>query len=187
MKQRSSNEGTAITRRSIPRLASALLLLLGLGLASCSSTPSDGRTGDRLRITLRDYQGGRNFELVSESHSDRIAYYSSVRDDANRKYQVDAVVAALLRELDKSGFDKYAQDGRAPSSAGGALTRAFEIQDNDRVRHWVIGDGSNSDEKRRFIESMTTFVQLYNVTESFQAIQNENGERVFEERSDQGT
>ena len=108
-------------------------------------------------------------------------YYSNVRNNAGRKFQVDAVMAALVSELNGTGFDRFAQNGRAPSSGSRVITRAIEIQTDEDVRHWVVGKGSADGERTDFYRCMTTFVELYNVTESYQAIQNETGTEVFRE------
>jgi len=165
-----------------PSLSRRRALSLSLGLAvlvaSCASTES--KTGDRLRVTLYDHMGGTSFELVSESHSDRIEYYSTVRSGASRKYQGDRTMAALIEALDDEGFAQYGKGGRAPSATGGVITRSLEIQRNARIDHWAVGEGSAPESKISFHACTNTFLQLYNVTQAYQAIDNESGTGVFE-------
>jgi hypothetical protein len=161
----------------ITRTALSLLAAVGL-FGSCAAPES--ATGDRLRITLFDYVSGSRFEVVSESHSDRIEYYSSVRHDASRKYQGDRIVDAMIDELVDMGFDDHANGGRAPSGGSNVVTRAFEFQRGDRVDHRLVGEGSDAAEKQSFISCTTTFLQLYSVTQAFQAVDNEAGTTVFD-------
>ena len=166
------------------RRTSALLSLLsfvGSLLAACAATSDpSGTTGDRLRVTLNDYVGGARFELVSESHTDRVAYYSNTRYDAARKIQLDIVMQELITELGRSGFGEFSREGRAPSRGGGVVTRSFEIQSNDGVEHWVVGSGSAPEQRSSFLQCTATFLELYNATQSFQAIENDAGTELFE-------
>lgn len=160
-------------------LRSFLLLLSVLPLVACASTGSGGRA---LRVALVDFQGGQRFALASESHTDRVEYYSSVRRDASLKVQTDEVMAALVDEFDRLGWSTYAQPGRGPSRGGRAISRSLEVERDGAVQHWVVGDGSELDERRHFAEAMTTFFQLYNITQAFQAIENQEGAELFDER-----
>jgi hypothetical protein len=163
------------------KLSLTVLCLLGLFSAGCSSAGS-APAGDaaRLRVTLRDYKGGRRFELVSESHTSRVDYYSEARGDAARKFQSDKVMALLVEELDKQGFDEHEQEGRAPSAGGELITWGLEVQTGDRTRHWIVGRGSAFEDLTDFGECREAFLQLYNVTDSYQAIENPGGKQIFE-------
>jgi len=161
-----------------------LLWLIGLvSLAGCASpSGSASRDGEhRTCVTLRGYQGDQLFELASESHTDRVEYYSKVRRRAARKVQSDEVMDALVEELDRGGFRRHAQDGPAPSRGGSLLTWSLEIERGEHVEHWIVGQGSQAEERTRFNECMNTFVQLYNVTASYQAVENAEGPDLFEE------
>jgi hypothetical protein len=156
-----------------------LLATLGLLLAGCASTSSTD-PDLTLRVTLKDYMGGNRFELVSQSQDERVAYYSQVRGSADRKFQTHEVMDALVNELERQGFTDFSQAGGAPSQGGAVITRALEIQKGDEVQHWVVGQGSEQDERAQFLGCVDTFVQLYNLTQSFQAIRNEKGSELFE-------
>lgn len=172
----------------VPRAAPAhpvLARLCCLGailLASCAgATASADGGGERLRVLLQDYSAGQHFELASESHTDRVAYYSEVRSEAARKIQTDEVLALLVDELERQGFAEHAQAGRAPTRAGSAVTRALEIEDGDTTRHWLIGNGSPLEERKAFNECLAQFLDLYNISASFQTIDNPRGPEFFEQ------
>lgn len=169
------------SRRRPAALAAALLCAAAL-FAACSGagTRADAGKGARLRVTMRDYGLAQVFELASESHTDRLAYYSSVRSSASRKVQTDDVMELLVDQLDSDGFERYAQPGRAPSSGGAALSRALEIEAGDVTSHWVIGSGSPVAERKAFNECLETFLGLYNVSASYQTVENPHGHEFFE-------
>ncbi len=159
------------------------LLALVLGAVSCASGSSSrppAPDGLARRVTLYDYAVGRHFELVGESHTARVEYYSQKRSDAARKVQTDEVMAALLEKLGDEGFVRFAQAGRAPSQGGQLITRALEVQSDDGVRHWAVGKGSNPEERIAFNACMSPFLELYNLSQSFQAIENSEGSEYFD-------
>ena len=167
-----------------PRLASLSVLApfvtaLGL-LAGCTATGgAGGGDASRIRITLQAYEHDQHFELASESHTDRVAYYSRLRQDAARKVARDEVMDALADELDDQGFADHSQEGRAPSRGGTLISWSFEIGRGERIDHWAIGNGSDVDERLAFHECRNVFVQIYNLTTSFQAIENPDGGHLF--------
>lgn len=161
------------------------LLCASVLLAACSGTGTrasatgeDG--GVRLCVTMRDYGTAQVFELASESHTDRLAYYSKVRNDASRKVQTDEVMELLVDQLDSDGYQRYAQPGRAPSAGGAALSRALEVEAGDVTSHWVIGGGSALEERKAFNTCLETFLGLYNVSASYQTVENPHGHEFFE-------
>jgi hypothetical protein len=170
-----------------------LICILGLlGTAGCaSSSPTDDRasegSGDRIRVTLKDYRSGANFELVSESYMDRVEYYSRTRNSAGRKFQTDEILLALMEHLEDEGLSDHAQGGRAPSSGGDLITRAFEVERNGEIECWPVGRGSALAERKRFIRCTTDFLELYTVTQSFQAIDNTAGPGMFRSTPEPGT
>ena len=151
--------------------------------AACSS--SGNRAGDaatsetRMRVTLRNYDAEQLFELVSESHTNRVEYYSHERADAARKIQSDEVMDALVDELDSQGFEEFAQPGRAPTRRNEIVSQAIEIERGDATEHWAVGKGSAAAERLRFRDCMLAFVELYNLTASYQAITNPDGSQIF--------
>jgi len=160
-------------------LGAALLALPAL--AACSTPGDPHMATGATRVLLHDYLGGQRFELVSESHTDRVQYYSSPRTDATRKVQLDQVMDALIAELDDLGFSEYRKSGPAPSRGGSVVTRGIEIQRPTGVEHWIVGSGSAPEERLEFNECLSTFMQLYNITQSYQAIENAGGAEVFDE------
>ena len=122
----------------------------------------------------------QHFELASESHTDRVTYYSELRSEAARKIQTDEVMALLVEEIENDGFERYAQEGRAPSRGGEAVTRAIEIENGDRTEHWLIGNGSSVEERKAFNECLTEFLEMYNISASFQSVANPVGHEYFD-------
>lgn len=169
-------------------LRTVLLGTLLVFLAACASgggTKGDrnASSGDRLRVSLRNYQAEQFFELVSESHTDRLGYYSQERASAARKIQADEVMDALVAELDRLGLEDHMTGGRAPTQGGNSVLRwSLEYEENGRVSHWLVAEGTAPDERVAFNECLNTFLQLYNVSASFQTIGNEKGHAYFDDQ-----
>ena len=162
-------------------LASSLCaLVVGCASSSSGSGGASAEEGERMRVTLRDYKGGNVFELVSESHTSRVDYYSEARSDASRKIQTDEVMEVLIKELEKQGLKKHRQEGRAPSQGGAVISWGIEVEEGPQTDHWVVGKGSAVDEIQAFNECRNAFLQLYNITASYQAIENPEGKQIFQ-------
>lgn len=168
----------ALAPRALSPLRALALALLAAGCAG-SARGGAGADGERLRVSVVDYASGQHFELASESHTDRVAYYSAERADAARKVQTDEVMGLLVAELERQGFERYAQAGRAPTRGGGAVTRSIEVEDDGALEHWVIGAGSAPDERRAFNECLGQFLDLYNLSASYQSVDNPLGDEFF--------
>ena len=154
-----------------------LVLILVPLVSGCLSAGGGGPT----RVELEFYgERAQRFELVSESYTDRVAYYSTERTDAARKFQADEVMDALLEELDREGLERYLEPGPAPSQGHGVVTRAFEVERRGTTRHWAVGKGTEIGERQAFIACTQTFLQLYSQTAGFQTIHNEQGPAFFE-------
>jgi hypothetical protein len=163
-----------------------LRLLAGLALlgpaAACASVGSSSPAA-ALLITLRDYKAGQRFELASESHTDRVRYYSDARIEAVRKVQTDEVMTAFLRELERQGLGQHARAGPAPEVGGEVIRWGLEVEGHTGTLHWLVGTGSSPEDWRAFQGCRDMFLQLYNSTVSFQAVRNESGKRYFEEQA----
>lgn len=163
------------------RVQRVLTCLIGALLSACASSGSASGS-DALLVTLRDFKSGKRFELASESHTERVDYYSDARQDAARKVQSDEIMVAFAEELERQGLAGHAQPGRAPTSgAGDRISWGLELEQGSTTRHWLIGKGSAPDDWQAFQRCRDTFLQLYNITVSFQAVQNESGKGFFEE------
>ena len=176
-------------RSNAPRVRLPGLLLFGLFflLGSCAGTgTSSSATGSEVMVTMRDYANGRKFELAGKSHTDPVAYYSEQRDSAARKVQDDDVMDLLVKELESQGYRKFAQDGPAPSRGSASVTRSFELERGGRSTHWLIGGGSPIEERKAFNSCLEQFLGLYNISASYQTVQNPHGHEFFE-RSKQAT
>lgn len=168
------------TRTVLPRVLCPILVGL-LALSSACAAGGSRDASDRLRVTLLDFAKNQRFELVSESHTDRVTYYSEERPDGARKIEADDVMRALVTELDRQGFERYHADGPAPAASHGVLTRSFEIDAEDGLTHWAVGSGSPAEERIAFNECVKAFLQLYNFTSSYQSVDNEKGHEFFED------
>lgn len=172
-------------RARLPRVRTLLAaLLLGLLGASCASTGAHAS-----RVTLRDYrsaQGQRDFELVDKESGDELEYYSTARRNAPRKYIEGDIMEALSEYLHSHGFAANGQEGAAPrrGDGQGRLRFAFEWETSEGVRHWPMGDPTGdamNAEWKEFLGCQQMFLELYNSTSSYQAIQNASGKDIFEE------
>ncbi|HEX6882688.1 MAG TPA: hypothetical protein VF530_04860 [Planctomycetota bacterium] len=158
--------------------------LLALGLFACAGPGGGDGAGTKVLVTLHNYRIAQRFELASESHTDRVTYYSSARDDAARKVQTDEVMSAFLRELERLGLGTHARTGRAPSTATGDVIRwGLEVSSGERQVHWLVGTGSKAEDWQAFERCRDTFLQLYNSTVSYQTVENQSGKQFFDERA----
>jgi len=158
----------------------SFLVALPCFLAACASTPTEAPRAEVL-VVLRNYQSGQRFELASESHTDRVAYYSSERGDAVRKVQVDEVMLALVAELDKRDYGTHARPGRAPESGNESTRWALELESGERELNWTIGTNDPRERWLAFQECRDLFLELYNATVSFQTVENQAGRGYFQE------
>jgi hypothetical protein len=167
-------------------LSLSLLCLVGLLLGGCASsggnrTSARRGTDEPLRVTVHMYDAGSQLELVGESSMSAVDLYSEARATASSKVQGDEVMEALAKQLGKQGFQRYAREGRAPSVGGRVYTRSIEIWRAGDSSHWAVGPGSADDERRAFNSCLADFLQLYNVTASYQTIENEDGKAFFQQ------
>lgn len=164
----------------------AAAALLGT-LSACASGGGGAAGGGSveataIRVTLHDYGAAQRLELASEGHTDRVRYYSEARHDASRKVQTNEVMQALVEELNRQGFARYGVAGRAPSSGSSVISRALEIETDGVTSVWAVGSGSATaiDEKKAFHAAMAQFVDLYNLSASYQTIENPAGRDPFQ-------
>jgi hypothetical protein len=156
---------------------------LAAGCAGAGSAPD--ADGSAVLVTLHDFKSGGRFELASESHTDPVAYYSGERDDAARKIQEDAIMVAFADELERRGFEAHAQPGRAPSMGTADVIRwGLEIERAGAQAHWLVGTGSAPADWEEFQLCRDMFLELYNVTVSYQTVENASGKAYFEERAE---
>ncbi len=160
-------------------------VLLALAAGACAASRGDGNSaGTRCLVTLHDYRSGTRLELASESHTDRVAYYSQARPDALRKVQVDPVMEAFADELDRAGFEDHSQAGPAPAiGRGEVVSWGLEVERGGQRTHWLVGPGSAADDWLEFQRCRDAFLELYNATVSYQAVENQEGKRFFEQGS----
>lgn len=161
-------------------------VLLALGLGACAGSGSAGGSSDGrpMLVTLHNFKTGERFELASESHTNRVSYYSGKRGDAARKVQTDEVMSAFVRELERQGLASHAQAGRAPSAAGSNVIRwGLEIEENGAPVHWLVGTGSAPEDWQEFQGCRDMFLELYNATVSYQAVENASGKQFFDDQA----
>jgi hypothetical protein len=156
------------------RILTALSLAL---LAACASTSSSGASGHPTRLTFVDYRSGQAFELVNESHTDRLEQYSELRSNAARKVLDDGTMERLVEFLEDQGFETRSRPGSTvpPSQVrDGALQWALELDRGDGVRHVAAVPGMSDDDKRGLLTLGKAFLDTYNATFSMQAVKVED-------------
>ncbi|MAB81057.1 MAG: hypothetical protein CMJ89_17050 [Planctomycetes bacterium] len=167
---------------SIPHVLFRRALVCALALVSlgaCASTSGSGGSGEPVRVTLRSYRGNQLFQLVAESHTNRVDYYSRPRANASLKVVSDKIADALRKELDRRGFQRNKKPGRAPSQGGSILTWSLEIAGPNGIDHWLVGAGTDAKQQQAFQESRRIFFELYNATFAYQAVENDKGKDFF--------
>lgn len=168
----------------LTRLFAALSCGLVLGCSSSGSAPGSHTSAEEgarpVLVTLSNFKSGERFELASESHTDRLTYYSDARAEAARKVQTDEIMSAFVSELERVGYDDRAQAGRAPSAAGSDVIRwGLEIETGEGRSHWLVGTGSELADWNDFQKCRDMFLELYNYTVSYQAVKNDSGKQYF--------
>lgn len=174
----------ALSGALVSFLVGALLVsLIGALLCACASSGAARGSSSALLVTLHDFKTGESFELASESHTERVAYYSDARADAARKVQTDEIMSAFVGEIERQGLARHAQAGRAPTLApGGVISWGLEVARGPDSSHWLVGKGSAPADWQEFQKCRDTFLQLYNITVSFQAVRNDSGRGFFGEK-----
>jgi hypothetical protein len=163
-------------------LQTQFVLAASLAVMACAGTRRTGEArGEAVLVRLQDYRTGQRYELASEAHTDRVAYYSDSRNEAVRKVQTDEIMGAFVSELDRQGFGAHARAGRAPSPGTSDLVRwGLEIESDARQVHWLVGTRSQASEWQAFQRCRDTFLELYNITVSYQAVENASGKSYFD-------
>ena len=59
------------------------------------------------------------------------------------------------------------------------MSRSIEIESGDETQHWLIGTRSPLEERKAFNECLTQFLDLYNISASFQSVANPKGHEFF--------
>lgn len=163
---------------------SRLAVLFGLLLAACASSGSTEDGDAAVLVTLFDFKSGSRFELASQTHTDRVAYYSDARADAVRKVVSDEFMAAFVDALEGQGLADHARSGQAPSIAsGGTISWGLEVERGKTREHWLVGKGSDLAAWQDFQKCRDLFLELYNYTVSFQTMENRNGKGFFDEQA----
>lgn len=173
--------------RSKPTSTRLLALLVGplLGalMAACAGPGARSKEPAAVLVSLRNFKSGERFELASESHTDRVTYYSGARQDAARKIQSDEIMQAFLEELERQGYGAHARPGRAPAIGTSDTIRwGLEVEGPAGELSWLVGANASPADWADFQRCRDVFLQLYNVTVSYQAVQNASGKEYFEEQ-----
>ena len=138
------------------------------------------------RLTLRDAAVSeklpdgsiRYLGLASQSHTDRLTYYSTPRDDASLKIVEDAAMARLLQDLDRQGFGKRSR----PGPANEFDTKAIELERDGALRSFGVRSGSSADDWKAMQAMTSDVLELFNGTFGGQAMRSGElpGEQVDE-------
>ena len=157
--------------------------LLGTLLTACAGPGARAEGPAAVLVTLRNFKSGERFELASESHTDRVTYYSGARQDAARKVQSDEIMQAFLEELERQGYGAHARPGRAPAIGTSETIRwGLEVEGPAGELSWLVGTNASPTDWADFQKCRDVFLQLYNVTVSYQTVQNASGKQYFEEQ-----
>ena len=174
--------------RARRRAVLLLALLPVLPLASCASGSKQKYDGnpEAVRVTWRDYRRGNRLELVSESHTSKVAQYSEKRDDAARKVQRDVFMQGLVEFLQLEGYMARASAGRAPVDGREIWTSSLEVDRDGALTHMAVSTGSPAEERIVFQNCVKGFLELYNATQAFQTVENAEGTYEFESPNEPG-
>ena len=173
-------------RTSIPSCLAALGLfakrtlgLLSLALLSaCATAPNAeeaSETSAPARVRFMDYRQGTAFELVNDSHTDRVALYSEVRADTQTKVTSDEVMDALLEYLEDAGFRGQARSGVAPRTSD-SYHLGGEIEAGGKTVFMLVGNQTPQGERKMFIECYMNHVSLWSNTFQLQRVDAGPGE-----------
>src|SRR5262245_45450117 len=168
-----SGAGRTSRMSRIQRLG-CFLAVLAAGLPAACASAGKTHEGEQapLLVRLQDFRTGERFELAGESHTDRVTYYSGERHDAARKVQSDDIMTAFVEELDRQGYGAHARTGRAPALGSTDVIRwGLEVESGKAQTHWLVGTGSQAGDWQAFQKCRDTFLQLYNITVSYQAVE----------------
>lgn len=153
-------------------------------LASCATGGSHGAansTNTAGRITFRDYSTGATLSLISDamlvrngvegdtSAARALTFYSDQRNDANAKVCDNDAIAGLVEMFDLTGVGKNMTFGPAPLQAG-SDEKSIEVLLGDSATHMFqpLGRDADPDLKVGFVESLTGFMDVYNLYEGRQ-------------------
>jgi len=176
--------------RTLVRFSSSLLMrpagrlgiLVATLCAACAS--SGGGSGGPPRpiaISLVGY-GAAPFELVSESHTSRVDLYSAELPTAATKVVNDEVMVALLEHLEELGYRGYSRPGQAPEANGKALVKSIQVDENGAKTWWPLVETASVQELKAFQTAMRDFIDLYNISQSWQSVDNTLGGEYFDRK-----
>ncbi len=164
-----------------PRTFALGALILPL-VASCGSTGGSSRSahaeGEAMRMTFVDHRTQQVCELVSESHTDRLTYYSTPRANASTKVQDDEIMGELLEWLEKNDLGDYAVAGPAPRMGAGMFW-TLEIEGPTGTLHVSETQGTSPDDKQSLRKLMQAVLQTYNITPGYQAVTVDDRSELF--------
>jgi hypothetical protein len=159
--------------RRCTRRGALVLGLLALSLGSCSATPQGPVVA---RVTLLDLSvsdnpkrgstGLRSMGLASNSHTDRLTYYSTPRDEANLKIVDDEVMAGLLQALNKRGFEKRARSGQVNELD----VKSLLVESGGETRVFGVRAGSSASDWKAMQAMTVEVLDVYNNTFGGQAM-----------------
>lgn len=148
---------------------------------SSRSSESTAAQGESVRLTVRDFRSGAQFELVSQSLVSALDQYSKVAPDASRKVQDDELLTALRDYLEKEGLAELAAPGKAPGFSSGTKAWTLEVEDASGVRHLLATPQTPAEDMKRMRSLLDAVLATYNETQGWQAvdIKAKHGEDYF--------
>jgi len=148
-------------------------------MIGCSSTSVGDGTAAMVRF--HEYRnGGKVMTIINESHTDRVEFYSTERDDASTKVASDELMAALLERIDEVDFGQFAQAGSAPASSS-QWSQSIEVQTIVGSSHILVRKGIPADKAAAFRDTREAFLAIYNNIFGAQSVKLKPGSTGFEQ------
>ena len=135
--------------------------------------------GPAYLLRMIDYRTNIKMELVNESHTPHAEQYSKVRADPSRKVTTDEWMSGLIEYLDDQGWSKENKGGNAPTMAQGSLAWSLQLVGPDGASYIAAPLSMKGSQATRMVTMKNAFLQTYNATPGFQAVQNEPGKLPF--------
>jgi hypothetical protein len=132
-------------------------------------------------VRFHEYRdGGKMMTIINQSHTDRVEFYSTERNDASTKIASDEIMGALLDRIDKVNFQEFARKGSAPATSSD-WSQAIEIQTTQGSSYMLVRSGISADEAAAFRKTRDAFLAIYNNIFGAQAVKLKPGESRFEQ------
>jgi hypothetical protein len=128
-----------------------------------------------------EYRSGARLELVNPSHTTALEQYSKVRADPSRKVTSEEWMTGLIEFFREQGWPEEERRGSAPAMARDSYTWALELVGPGGTTFVAQPVGAKGDQLKRLLTFKAAFIDTYNNTPGFQAVQTEPGKLPFKQ------